>query len=353
MSTRFARTADKAQNEKNTAILKDLLKQNGNKFCADCRRKDPRWASWNIGVFVCIRCSGIHRSIGTHISKVKSVDLDSWVPEQVENMVKWGNERANLYWEANLKDMKPNENNIDMWIRSKYEGKKWAMKGPIPDPSTLGGGSTSSVAQPQVKSPKATPKEPVKTTVKPKQTEFSSLDDFFGSSPSSSTNTNTTNNNAAVIQLQGADFFSSPSSPSTNNNNSNNASKEPPKQQFDFKSSILSLYNQQPAASFTPTMNNNNNQFMGQTNNINNNGNYQQQLFGLSSSTTTPTASQPIQQSQDNVWGSFVSSSATNSNSFTSSVPLTSQPTIQGSQFFNTSSQQQQQPQQPKKQAYE
>ncbi|CAO3612283.1 unnamed protein product [Cunninghamella echinulata] len=108
--------------------------------------------------------------------------------------------------------MKPNENNIDMWIKSKYEGKKWAMKGPIPDPSTLGGGSNSSVAQPQVKSPKvtskATPKEPVKTTVKPKQTEFSSLDDFFGSSPSNSTPTSTTtNNNAAVTQLQGADFF--------------------------------------------------------------------------------------------------------------------------------------------------
>ncbi|CAO3612287.1 unnamed protein product [Cunninghamella echinulata] len=94
---------------------------------------------------------------------------------------------------------------------------------------------------------------------------------------------------------------------------------------------------------------------MGQTNNINNNGNYQQQLFGLSSSAATTTTNQPIQQPQDNVWGSFVSSSATNSNSFTSSVPLSSQPTIQGSQFFNTSlsPQQQQQPQQPKKQAYD
>lgn len=76
---------------------------------------DPRWASWNIGVFVCIRCSGVHRSMGTHISKgesscwigddddgvtdtfllVKSVDLDTWIPDQVENMIRWGNERAN------------------------------------------------------------------------------------------------------------------------------------------------------------------------------------------------------------------------------------------------------------------
>ena len=35
------------------------------------------------GVFLCIRCSGIHRSMGTHISKVKSVDLDVWTPEQM------------------------------------------------------------------------------------------------------------------------------------------------------------------------------------------------------------------------------------------------------------------------------
>ena len=46
------------------------------------------------GVFLCIQCSGIHRSIGTHISKVKSSDLDTWTPEQVENMVRWGNEKA-------------------------------------------------------------------------------------------------------------------------------------------------------------------------------------------------------------------------------------------------------------------
>jgi stromal membrane-associated protein len=43
----------------------------------------PRWASWNLGIFLCIRCAGIHRNLGVHISKVKSVNLDSWTPEQV------------------------------------------------------------------------------------------------------------------------------------------------------------------------------------------------------------------------------------------------------------------------------
>ena len=43
----------------------------------------PRWASWNLGVFLCIRCAGIHRNLGVHISKVKSVNLDTWTPEQL------------------------------------------------------------------------------------------------------------------------------------------------------------------------------------------------------------------------------------------------------------------------------
>lgn len=47
----------------------------------------PRWASWNLGIFICIRCAGIHRNLGVHISKVKSVNLDQWTQEQVQ--VKW------------------------------------------------------------------------------------------------------------------------------------------------------------------------------------------------------------------------------------------------------------------------
>lgn len=44
----------------------------------------PRWASWNIGVFICIRCAGIHRNLGVHISRVKSVNLDQWTAEQIQ-----------------------------------------------------------------------------------------------------------------------------------------------------------------------------------------------------------------------------------------------------------------------------
>lgn len=117
---------DKATTERNTKMLREFVKRPENKTCCDCKRNgehrlklishsiriqylivhciaDPRWASWNLyvpvlyniyrmlmrhkcarGVYLCIRCSGIHRSMGTHISKVKSIDLDTWTPEQMQ-----------------------------------------------------------------------------------------------------------------------------------------------------------------------------------------------------------------------------------------------------------------------------
>ncbi|CAH8385813.1 unnamed protein product [Eruca vesicaria subsp. sativa] len=49
--------------------IKDLLNQPDNRVCADCGAPDPKWASANIGVFICLKCCGVHRSLGTHISK--------------------------------------------------------------------------------------------------------------------------------------------------------------------------------------------------------------------------------------------------------------------------------------------
>ncbi|RVX73526.1 hypothetical protein B0A52_02414 [Exophiala mesophila] len=137
MSRRPAAGADRAA--QNAQTLKALVKLEGNKVCADCKRnKHPRWASWNLGVFICIRCSGIHRGMGTHISRVKSVDLDAWTDEQLQSVLKWGNTRANKYWEAKLAPgHQPSEAKIENFIRTKYDSKRWVMDGPMPDPSTL------------------------------------------------------------------------------------------------------------------------------------------------------------------------------------------------------------------------
>ncbi|KAI6142073.1 hypothetical protein BKA82DRAFT_1002829 [Pisolithus tinctorius] len=137
---------DKATTERHARILRELVKRQENKVCADCKRNDPRWASWNIGVFLCIRCSGIHRGMGTHISRVKSIDLDTWTPEQMQSIEKWGNRRANLYWEAHLKSGHiPPDHKMESYIRSKYESRRWALDGPPPsDPSALEAGGDPS-----------------------------------------------------------------------------------------------------------------------------------------------------------------------------------------------------------------
>lgn len=91
----------------------------------------PRWASWNLGIFLCIRCAGIHRNLGVHISKVKSVNLDSWTPEQVVSLQQMGNSRARAVYEATLPDSwrRPQtDSSLENFIRAKYQQKKYIAK---------------------------------------------------------------------------------------------------------------------------------------------------------------------------------------------------------------------------------
>lgn len=75
---------DKRQLEKQEKLLAQLAAvDESNKFCADCGQKGTRWASWNIGVFLCIQCCAMHRKMGPNISKVKSTSLDIWSDEQL------------------------------------------------------------------------------------------------------------------------------------------------------------------------------------------------------------------------------------------------------------------------------
>ncbi|NXS59772.1 SMAP2 protein, partial [Brachypteracias leptosomus] len=133
MTGKSVRDVDRYQ-----AVLASLLVEEENKFCADCQAKGPRWASWNIGVFICIRCAGIHRNLGVHISRVKSVNLDQWTQEQIQCMQEMGNGKANRLYEAYLPenfrrpqtDQHPflpsaGGSSVESFIREKYEKKKY------------------------------------------------------------------------------------------------------------------------------------------------------------------------------------------------------------------------------------
>ncbi|XP_032969622.1 arf-GAP with coiled-coil, ANK repeat and PH domain-containing protein 3 isoform X3 [Rhinolophus ferrumequinum] len=119
------------------SVLQRVQSVAGNGQCGDCGQLDPRWASINLGVLLCIECSGIHRSLGVHCSKVRSLTLDSWEPELLKLMCELGNSTVNQIYEAQCEgpgSRKPSASSPrqdkEAWIKDKYVEKKFLRKLP-------------------------------------------------------------------------------------------------------------------------------------------------------------------------------------------------------------------------------
>uniref|UniRef100_A0A2R9BN44 ArfGAP with RhoGAP domain, ankyrin repeat and PH domain 3 n=1 Tax=Pan paniscus TaxID=9597 RepID=A0A2R9BN44_PANPA len=85
-------------------VAEKIWSNRANRHCADCGSSRPDWAAVNLGVVICKQCAGQHRALGSGISKVQSLKLDTsvWSNEIVQLFIVLGNDRANRFWAGTL-----------------------------------------------------------------------------------------------------------------------------------------------------------------------------------------------------------------------------------------------------------
>uniref|UniRef100_A0A8C9ZGP9 ArfGAP with SH3 domain, ankyrin repeat and PH domain 2b n=1 Tax=Sander lucioperca TaxID=283035 RepID=A0A8C9ZGP9_SANLU len=117
------------------AIVEEVKRMSGNDSCCDCGAAGPTWLSTNLGVLICIECSGIHREMGVHYSRIQSLDLDVLGTSELLLAKNVGNASFNEIMEAELsaQDVTKPDPSSDMqtrkdFITAKYTEKRWVRR---------------------------------------------------------------------------------------------------------------------------------------------------------------------------------------------------------------------------------
>ncbi|CAN0120470.1 unnamed protein product [Lampetra planeri] len=116
-------------------IILEVQSMPGNDTCCDCSVADPSWLATNLGILTCIECSGIHREMGVHVSRIQSITLDVLSTAELLLARNVGNYRFNEILESNLPsdcDIKPaadsDMNERRSYITAKYIERKYTKR---------------------------------------------------------------------------------------------------------------------------------------------------------------------------------------------------------------------------------